>query len=56
MSKLIAKLILSLIRLILRDKTNLVLENFAMCHQLEVIVVKKPKVKKPYCIFWARLI
>ncbi|MGA2324178.1 MAG: hypothetical protein ABSG22_10065 [Sedimentisphaerales bacterium] len=56
MSKLIAKLIFSLIRLIFRDKTNLVLENLALRHQLEVLGrKKKPKLKKPDRIFWAWL-
>jgi transposase InsO family protein len=56
MSKLIAKLIFGLIRLIFRDKTNLVLENLALRHQLEVLGRKKtPKLKKPDRIFWAWL-
>ncbi|MGA2322363.1 MAG: integrase core domain-containing protein [Sedimentisphaerales bacterium] len=56
MSKLIAKLIFGLIRLIFTDKTNLVLENLALRHQLEVLGRnKKPKLKKPDRIFWAWL-
>jgi hypothetical protein len=41
MSKLIAKLIFGLIRLIFRDKTDLVLENLALRHQLQVLERKK---------------
>jgi hypothetical protein len=46
MSKLIAKLIFGLIMLIFRDKTNLVLENLALRHQLEVLGRKKSKYLK----------
>jgi transposase InsO family protein len=56
MSKLIAKLIFGLIKLIFRDKTDLVLENLALRHQLEVLErKKKPKLKKPDRIFWVWL-
>ena len=56
MSKLIAKLIFGLINLIFRDKTDLVLENLALRHQLEVLERKKKlKLKKPDRIFWAWL-
>jgi hypothetical protein len=41
MSKLIAKLIFGLIKLIFRDKTDLVLENLALRHQLSVLEHKK---------------
>ena len=46
MPKLIAKLIFGLIKLIFRDKTDLVLENLALRHQLSVLKrKKKPKLK-----------
>jgi hypothetical protein len=41
MSKLIAKLIFALIKLVFSDKTDLVLENLALRHQLEVLKRKK---------------
>ena len=41
MPKLIAKLIFGLIKLIFRDKTDLVLENLALRHQLSVLKRKK---------------
>ena len=48
MPKLIAKLIFGLIKLIFRDKTDLVLENLALRHQLSVLKrKKKPKLKSP---------
>ena len=56
MSKLIAKLIFGIIKLIFRDKTDLVLENLALRHQLSVLKrKKKPKLKNPDRIFWAWL-
>ncbi len=56
MSKLIAKLIFGIIKLIFRDKTDLVLENLALRHQLSVLErKKKPKLKNPDRIFWAWL-
>ena len=57
MSKLIAKLIFGLIRLIFWDNTNLVLENLALRHQLEVLGrKKKPKFKIPDRICLASII
>ena len=41
MSKLIAKLLFGLIKLIFRDKTDIVLENLALRHQLSVLKRKK---------------
>ncbi len=41
MSKLIAKLIFGTIKLIFRDKTDLVLENLALRQQLSVLKRKK---------------
>ena len=41
MSKLIAKFVFGLIKLIFRDKTNLVLENLALRQQLSVLERKK---------------
>ena len=56
MPKLIAKLIFGLIKLIFRDKTGLVLENLALCHQLSVLKrKKKSKLKSLDRIFWAWL-
>jgi len=56
MPKLIAKLIFGLIKLIFRDKTDLVLENLALRHQLSVLKrKKKPKLKSLDRIFWAWL-
>ena len=54
MSKLIAKFIFGLIKLIFRDKTDLVFENLALRHQLSVLErKKKPKLKNPDRFFWA---
>jgi hypothetical protein len=44
MSNLIAKLIFGLIRLIFMDKTDLVLENLALRHQLQVAHIIKLEV------------
>ena len=56
MSKLIAKLIFGITKLIFRDKTDLVLENLALRHQLSVLErKKKPKLKNPDRTFWAWL-
>ena len=41
MLKLIAKFIFGIIKLIFRDKTDLVLENLALRHQLSVLKRKK---------------
>jgi putative transposase len=57
MPNLIAKLIFELIKLIFRDRTDLVLENIALRHQLAVLERNnnKPKLKKSDRFFWTWL-
>jgi len=50
MSKLIAKLIFGIIKLIFRDKTDLVLENLALRHQLSVLERKKSQNLKVWTV------